>query len=157
MMFKDYRKKNTQPMRPYMMGEDLEGITVSDGDIPESGGMIAVNTGNHDDMWYVPQEFFEDNYEEVVTDGMSFGLAIGAMKCGFKVARKGWNGRDMWLILVPGSNQIIPDYDTAYSRAGISGEININPHIDMMTASGEMQPGWLASQTDVLADDWFIV
>lgn len=37
------------------------------------------------------------------------------------------------------------------------GVVTINGHIDMKTATGEMQPGWLASQTDMLATDWQVI
>jgi hypothetical protein len=48
--------------------------------------------------------------------------------------------------------------DTPYAAAlGDGTTCTINPHIDMFTATGEMQPGWLASQTDMLANDWQIV
>lgn len=62
--FKDYRKKNVQPMRPYVVGEDLTDISVSAEDTPEEGGMIAVNPDNEVDKWYVGKQFFQDNYEE---------------------------------------------------------------------------------------------
>lgn len=62
-MFKLYRKSALQEMRPYDPGEDLTGISVSDQDTPEEGGMIARNSANHADQWYVGKEFFEDNYE----------------------------------------------------------------------------------------------
>lgn len=88
---------------------------------------------------------------------MNFGQAIEALKDGYKVQRSGWNGKGMWLILVPGSLGIRPVAGTPYSNAGLTSEININPHIDMFTAQGDMQPGWLASQTDMLAEDWQVV
>ena len=87
---------------------------------------------------------------------MNFGEAIEALKKGKKVSRPGWNGRGMWLILVPGSLVEIKQ-GTTYSHAGLSGEVLINGHIDMRTATGGMQPGWLASQTDMLAEDWVVV
>lgn len=87
---------------------------------------------------------------------MNFGQAIEALKSGSKVQRTGWNGKGMWLILVPKSPSIKPVAGTPYSNAGLVSEVNINPHIDMFTATGEMQPGWLASQTDMLAEDWQI-
>ncbi len=59
----NYRKKNVQPMRPYVPGEDLTGISVNKEDTPELGGMIAVNPKNGEDRWYVAKKFFEDNYE----------------------------------------------------------------------------------------------
>ena len=61
---KNYRKSNVQPMRPYVPGEDLNGVSVSVEDTPEMGGMIAVNPNNEDDRWYVAKNFFELNYEE---------------------------------------------------------------------------------------------
>jgi hypothetical protein len=85
---------------------------------------------------------------------MNFGQAIEAMKEGKKVQRAGWNGKGMWLILVPGSPSIKPVAGTPYSNAGLTEPTNINAHIDMYTAQGDMQPGWLASQADMLADDW---
>lgn len=62
----NYRKKNVQPMRPYVPGEDLTGISVNKEDSPELGGMIAVNPKNPEDRWYVAKKFFEDNYELAV-------------------------------------------------------------------------------------------
>ena len=83
-----------------------------------------------------------------------FGWALRMLRRGEKVQRSGWNGKGMWLLLVPGSSKIKPVAGTPYSNAGITESVNINPHIDMFTAQGEMQPGWLASQTDMLAEDW---
>lgn len=93
----------------------------------------------------------------IVESGLSFGSAISAIKEGGKVSRAGWNGSNMFLILVPASPNIKPVAGTPYSNAGIANEITIDSHIDMFTASGSMQPGWLASQTDILANDWCIV
>ena len=92
---------------------------------------------------------------------MSFGNAIESLKDGAKVARSGWNGKGMWLVLVPGSENIKPVAGTPYSNAGITSEIQILPHIDMYTVDSTgrraMLPGWLASQTDMLSNDWRIV
>lgn len=88
---------------------------------------------------------------------MKFGEAIEALKEGRKVYREGWNGKGMFLILVPGSPSVKPVAGTPYSKAGITEPTNINPHIDMFTAQGEMQPGWLASQADMLAEDWRVI
>ena len=96
---------------------------------------------------------FEPAYRPVT--GMSFGLAVEAMKMGKRVCRANWNGKGMFLFLVAGStfqvsraplNQFYPEGAT----------INYCPHIDMKTADDKIVP-WLASQTDVLADDWMIV
>ena len=63
--YKMYRKKALQPMRPYIPGEPLTGVSVSPEDTPEPGGMIAINPANLQDKWYVAKEFFEKNYEVV--------------------------------------------------------------------------------------------
>ncbi len=87
--------------------------------------------------------------------GMPFGLAIESLKKGLKVAREGWNGKNMFLFLVPGSTFVV-------NRAPLLGiypegtEVNYCPHIDMKTADNKIVP-WLASQTDVLAEDWAII
>ena len=95
--------------------------------------------------------------EKEMRELTDFGWALDQLREGYKVSREGWNGKGMWLILVPGSPNIKPVAGTPYSKAGIENEVTINPHVDMMTATGEMQPGWLASQTDMLAIDWGIV
>ena len=94
---------------------------------------------------------FNTTEEEVK---MNFGQAIEELKAGRKCWREGWNGKGMWLIFVPGSPSVRPVAGTPYSKAGITEPTNINAHIDMFTADGDMQPGWLASQSDMLAEDW---
>lgn len=83
---------------------------------------------------------------------MDFGQALAAIKVGKKVARADWNGKDMFLFLVPGST-------FAVNRAPLLGiypegtQINYHAHIDMKTAQGYVVP-WLASQADLLSEDW---
>lgn len=62
-VWKKYKKKALQEMRPYVPGEDLSEISVSQEDSPELGGMIARNSDNPKDQWYVAKDFFENNYE----------------------------------------------------------------------------------------------
>ena len=61
---KSYRKKGTTPMRPYLAGESLAGVSVSETDTPGLGGMIAHNPANPDDQWYVAKAYFDEHYEE---------------------------------------------------------------------------------------------
>ena len=62
--FNQYVRKGVSEMRPYVKGEDLSGVSVSDVDDPDSDlGMIARNPKNHDDQWYVARKYFEDNFE----------------------------------------------------------------------------------------------
>jgi len=86
---------------------------------------------------------------------MNFGEILVALKEGKKVARIGWNGKGMFLFLVPGSTFKVnrPPLLGIYPEGT---EINYCPHIDMKTADNKIVP-WLASQTDVLAEDWIIL
>lgn len=100
-----------------------------------------------------PKEVFEKAYQPVT--GMTFGHAVELMRAGCKVARQGWNGKGMFVFLVPGSQFQV----NRKPLLGIYPEgttINYCPHIDMRTADGSIVP-WLASQTDVLASDWVLV
>jgi hypothetical protein len=106
-----------------------------------------------------PKDQFENAYRE--SGNMTFGLAIEALKKGHKVARAGWNGKGMWLVLVPGTPKAQLKDGTPYCVALKQDTCEILPHIDMWTVNSEgrraMLPGWLASQTDMLAEDWKIV
>ena len=74
---------------------------------------------------------------------LNFGQAIEALKKGQKVARQGWNGKGMWLEYVSNESEMYKEFPKL-------------PYIGMKTATNEFVP-WLASQTDVLAEDWVIV
>lgn len=69
MEWKGYKRKGIAEMRPYIEGEDLDGISVNDCcDVPESGGMVARNPENHNDQWYIAKEYFNENFVEVKND-----------------------------------------------------------------------------------------
>ena len=89
---------------------------------------------------------------------MDFGMALIALKRGEAVARKGWNGKGMFLTLQNGSEVAgtVMRNEPAKSYYGDSS-VKICPHIDMKAADGSYVVGWLASQTDMLADDWEVV
>lgn len=86
---------------------------------------------------------------------LTFSQALDALKTGRRVARSGWNGKAMFLFLVPGSVFKV-------NRAPLLGiypegtEITYHAHVDMKTADGQIVP-WLCSQTDLLASDWVIL
>lgn len=63
MSWRKYRKSALQEMRPYIPGEDLTKISVNKEDTPEPGGMIARNSDNPEDQWYVAKAFFAKSYE----------------------------------------------------------------------------------------------
>lgn len=86
---------------------------------------------------------------------MDFGKALTAIKQGKRVAREGWNGKGMFLFLVPGS-QFKVNREPLLSIMGEGIVVDYHAHIDMKTAQGYVVP-WLASQADLLSDDWEIV
>lgn len=86
-----------------------------------------------------------------------FGGAIYALKQGKKVARTGWNGKGMWLILTSGRVVENLEPNSFYEKSGFEAPVTICSHIDMKAADGSMVIGWLASQTDMLAEDWVIL
>lgn len=93
---------------------------------------------------------------------MSFGGAIEALKAGKRVARTGWNGKNMWLALscgetreVPAASFWSPHNETHAISNG--GTAKVLPCITMKTATNEILMGWLASQSDMLSEDWVIV
>lgn len=82
---------------------------------------------------------------------MNFGQAIEAIKSGKRVAREGWNGKGMWIALadVPAVKLQRPASD--HVGCNLNG---IRSCIVMWDAQKMLVPGWLASQTDMLAEDW---
>lgn len=65
--WKKYKRKGLSEMRPYVEGEDVSRISISDADrekgSPKPGDMIARNPANHEDQWLVAKQYFEDNLE----------------------------------------------------------------------------------------------
>lgn len=109
---------------------------------------------------WTPKPQFDAAYRE--TSGLSFGLALETLKKGKRVARAGWNGKGMWLALsCSGTHEVAaanfwapPNREYAEFNGGTA---TVLPSITMKTATGEILMGWLASQTDMLADDWRIL
>lgn len=76
----------------------------------------------------------------------SFSWALEKLKEGKKVCRKGWNGKDMWVWMCDVDDIWIDDKGDAYKRL---------PYLYMKTADNSVVP-WLASNTDILANDWSV-
>lgn len=100
-----------------------------------------------------PKEAFEDAYREL--NKMTFGDAIIILKQGGKVTRAGWNGKGMWLKLFHAGH--VSD-DALANSLGTSYEDTPTAvsYIAMKTADNKLIP-WLASQTDVLSEDWQLI
>ncbi|MGD9724765.1 MAG: DUF2829 domain-containing protein [Pirellulales bacterium] len=89
----------------------------------------------------------------------TFGAAIEHIKDGGRAAREGWNGKGMWIAFSPGPVEPLPaanfwsPANQAYAEEQ-GGAAHVLPCITMKTATGEILMGWLASQSDMLAEDW---
>ena len=128
--------------KTYAIPEDRTGQTWEDGyKVVYPDGYVS----------WCPKEVFEEAYRP--TDGMNFGLAIEAMKNGERVARKGWNGKDMYVFLAYEADFVTDADISAFDQL----EVEVGDMLVMKTAQNTFQPGWLASQADMLADDWYIV
>lgn len=112
------------------------------------------NTSEYDGyVSWSPKEQFDNAYK--ASGNLSFGDAIVYLKQGFKVARKGWNGKGMFIFLVAGSTFKVnrPPLLGIYEEGT---EITYQPHIDMKTADDRVVP-WMASQSDMLDTDWEVL
>lgn len=97
---------------------------------------------------------------------LSFGKAIEAAKEGKTIARSGWNGKGMFVYVNKGNFSLsegeeIPEYIEGLSshlfEKGPEGTVTRLPNLNMKSATGSTVTGWLASQTDILAEDWMIL
>ena len=98
---------------------------------------------------------------------MNLGEALQLLKDGDKVRRRGWNAKGMWIVLMTGMslpafntqdndpvNPIKKVNDRTAKLIGRDTPLETLPYIAMWTADKKWLPGWLASQTDILAEDW---
>ena len=95
-------------------------------------------------------------------DAMPFGHAVEALKQGKRVCRKGWNGKGMFVYLVKGTNiskeNLRNECKEHVGPLVLDGaSVDLCSHIDMKAVDGSIVVGWLASQTDMLSDDWMIL
>ena len=94
-------------------------------------------------------------------NNLSFSQALDALKDGKKVARSGWNGKGMWIALGDGAPRLAADqfwnHHSHQHAIDNGGYADVDPYIIMKTASGSICMGWLASQADILSNDWEIL
>lgn len=88
-----------------------------------------------------------------MNNAMNFGQAIEQMKQGKKVAREGWNGKGMFIFLADDIEFSTKADLSEYQNVDFEGKAAIC----MKTADNNFQMGWLASQNDILAEDWYVV
>lgn len=126
------------------------GWTTPENENPTDDGYLVKYSDGYES--WSPKKQFEEAYRE--SNNMTFGLALEALKKGKKVARKGWNGKGMFLFLAK-STDIETDADLTVCEH-MQGNL-VLPSIVMKTADDKFCVGWLASQTDMLAEDWMII
>lgn len=155
-------------MKKYIRCHIVEAEPMTRGEYNKHRGWIAPANENPADEGYhvvdpdgyeswCPKAQFEAAGRPI--DGMTFGMAIEAMKQGMKVARRGWNGKGMYLWLLPATD-VKKEWCHDPRLVEAMGDRDTLPclgSIRMFTATKEVLTGWLASQTDMLSEDWCIV
>ena len=101
-------------------------------------------------MSWSPKNVFEEAY--MPCTAMNFGLAIEAAKMGRRIARRGWNGKNQYVELAQCISYVNANGDAVNAEHEAMG----NKALAFVGTSG-VQLGWLASQADMLAEDWYIV
>ena len=86
---------------------------------------------------------------------MKFGEALEELKKGVKVARDGWNGKGMFVYLVP-AGRFAAYTEVAKDIAGEDGKVDYNPYFAIKNVNGTVST-WVPSVNDCLSEDWFIV
>lgn len=101
----------------------------------------------------VPKEEFEKEF--FPAENLTFSVALDALKRGERIARKGWNGKGMYVFL---ASEV--EFHTMADISEFAEKEDGVYTSDMMvlrTAQGTFQPGWLATQSDILAEDWYVL
>lgn len=145
-----------EPACCYWMPDGEKLIVARDEDEPQRvKDAVACEIGykvRYEDGYesWSPKELFKRTYRR--TDGMSFGLAVEAAKMGRKITRAGWNGKGQYVEL----GVDIDYYDLCGNLHG-AHHADIGSKALVFVGTRGRQMGWLASQSDMLADDWMIV
>ena len=132
-------------MEKYLGIKFVEAKSMSRGE--DDGYLVRYPDGY--ESW-CPKEQFELANRKI--DALTFGHAIEAAKQGKKIARKGWNGKGMFVFLVGGCK-----VSGGVGSTLMGGNFESCAHFCRRDAQGKCVVGWLASQTDMLAEDWVIV
>lgn len=95
---------------------------------------------------------FLQTYDRVKKDHLTFGDALAAIKRGKRCARKGWNGKGQYIELARNISYVTPDNKVVNAMHKNIGDCAI-----AFVGTSGTQVGWLASQSDMLAEDWYIL
>lgn len=150
--------------RPMTRGQynAYRGWPIPANENPDDEGYLVDYRENKYQSW-CPKGVFEKHNRP--TSGMPFGHAIEAARHGYKIARGGWNGADMFVVYMPAMS--LPPFnsqepgkkvnDRTAKIIGPDAPLDCQAYFALYNAQKQWQPGWLASQSDMLADDWQIV
>ena len=133
--------------RGYFKSSHRVFIPHGDSIIDDDGYMVQYEDGY--ESWS-PKDVFDKAYRRI--DYMTFGLAIEAMRKGLRVQRKGWNGKGQYVELAMNVSYMNPDGNVV----NVDHEQMGNVAIAFVGTSG-VQLGWLASQSDMLSEDWVVL
>ena len=139
--------------KPITRGEynKYRGWTIPENENPADEGYLVVYVDSDNYESWSLKDVFDRAYRSC-DGGMTFGGALELLKMGFKVARKGWNGKKQYIQLATGISYKSADGEIVNCEHDAIG----NKAIAFVGTSG-VQMGWLASQADMLADDWVVV
>ena len=139
--------------KPMTRGEynKYRGWTIPENENPADEGYLVVYVDSDNYESWSPKDVFDRAYRSC-DGGMTFGGALELLKMGFKVARKGWNGKKQYIQLATGISYKSADGEIVNCEHDAIG----NKAIAFVGTSG-VQMGWLASQADMLANDWKVV
>lgn len=115
---------------------------------PADEGYLVMYSDGYES--WSPKKQFEEAYRDCM--GMTFGIALELLKNGCKVAREGWNGKEQYIQLATSISYKSADDEIVNCEHEAIG----NKAIAFVGTSG-VQMGWLASQADMLAEDWVVV
>lgn len=128
---------------------EYRGWQIPEDENPEDEGYLVKYSDNYES--WSPRVQFERAYRSF-DGGMPFGSALDLLKMGYKLARKGWNGKSQYIELATNISYVNAAKEVVNSEHDAIG----NKAIAFVGTSG-VQMGWLASQADMLAEDWVVV
>jgi hypothetical protein len=127
----------------------FKGWAIPENEDPKTEGYKVKYSDDY--ISWSPKEVFEEAYRTI--SNMTFGLAVEAVKKGMKIARKGWNGKGMYVYYVPGG-----DYktQTEVAKKEFGETAHYNPYLAIKTVTGAIST-WVPSINDTLAEDWEVL
>ncbi len=125
------------------------GWTIPADENPDDEGYIVKYSDGY--ISWSPKKQFEEAYK--MSGEMNFGHALELLKRGEKVARKGWNEEGKFIFIASEFEFVTKADMEAFQKSGV----NVDDTICMLNAQGDCVVGWLASQTDLLAEDWELI